>query len=75
MSDFSLGPGGEFPISHLQGEGDPVLTWFPFFFSSVLGLELRALTLIHSASPFCDGIFKIGSRELFAQSGFELGPS
>jgi hypothetical protein len=27
---FSLGPGGGFPVSHLQGEGDQVLTWLPF---------------------------------------------
>jgi hypothetical protein len=24
---FSLGPGGEFLVSHLQGGGGPVLTW------------------------------------------------
>jgi hypothetical protein len=23
---FSSGPGGKFPVSHLQGGGDPVLT-------------------------------------------------
>jgi hypothetical protein len=26
-----------------------------------LGLELRAFTLSHSTSPFCDGFFEIGS--------------
>jgi hypothetical protein len=28
---FSLGPGGEFPVSHLPQGGGPVLTWLPFF--------------------------------------------
>jgi hypothetical protein len=27
---FSLGLDGEFPVSHLQGRGSPVLTWLPF---------------------------------------------
>jgi hypothetical protein len=38
-------------------------------FFVVLGFELRAYTLSHSAALFCDGFFEIGSRELFA--GFE----
>jgi hypothetical protein len=47
-------------------------TKVPFFFSSVLGLELRAYTLRHSTSPFSVmGIFKIGFQELFAGAGFE----
>jgi hypothetical protein len=38
--------------------------FFFFFFSD--------LTLSHSTSPiFVKGFFEIGSRELFAQSGFE----
>jgi hypothetical protein len=28
-----------------------------FYFFVVLGLELRAFTLSHSNSPFCDGYF------------------
>jgi hypothetical protein len=37
------------------------------FFFSVLGLELRAYTLIHSTSPIFVMIFlQIGSQELFA---------
>jgi hypothetical protein len=44
-----------------------------FFFFAVPGLELRAYTLSHSTSPFfVIGVFKIGSRELFALAGFEL---
>jgi hypothetical protein len=43
-----------------------------FCFLVVLGFELRAYTLIHSTSPFFVMVFfKIGSCELFAQSGFE----
>jgi hypothetical protein len=38
----------------------------------VLRFELRTFTLSHSTNPFCDGFFKIGSYELFAQAGFEL---
>jgi hypothetical protein len=42
----------------------------------VLGLELRAYTLSHSTSPFFhDGVFKIGSHELFAWAGLKLRPS
>jgi hypothetical protein len=37
----------------------------------VLGLELGAYTLSHSTRPFCDGFFKIGSRDLFAQADCE----
>jgi hypothetical protein len=45
---------------------------FFFFFNLVLGLEFRAFTLSHSASPFfVKGIFEIVSHELFAQAGFE----
>jgi hypothetical protein len=41
-------------------------------FSVVLGLELRAYTLSHSTNLyFVKGFFEIGSRELFAQAGFE----
>jgi hypothetical protein len=29
----------------------------PFFFFPVLGFELRAYTLSHSTSPFCDDSF------------------
>jgi hypothetical protein len=36
----------------------------------VLGLELRAYTLSHSTTLFCDGFFKIGSPRLFPQAGF-----
>jgi hypothetical protein len=32
--------------------------FFFFFFFAVLGLELRAYTLSHSTSPFCDGYFR-----------------
>jgi hypothetical protein len=32
--------------------------FFFFFFFAVLGFELRAYTLSHSASPFCDGFFQ-----------------
>jgi hypothetical protein len=46
-----------------------------FFFFVVLGLELGAFTLSHSASPFCEGFFEIGSCEPFAQAGFELQSS
>jgi hypothetical protein len=44
-----------------------------FFFFAVLGLELRAFTLSHSLPQpfFCEGIFEIGSLELFAWAGFE----
>jgi hypothetical protein len=46
------------------------------FFFSVLGFELTAYTLSHSTSPFfAKGFFKIGSRKLFAQAGFELWSS
>jgi hypothetical protein len=42
------------------------------FFFLLLGFELRAYTLSHSTSPiFVMGFFEIGSRELFAQVGFE----
>jgi hypothetical protein len=45
---------------------------FFFFFPTVLGFELKAYTLIHSASPFfVIGIFKIESSELFAWAGFK----
>jgi hypothetical protein len=39
-----------------------------FFFSEVLGLELRTYTLNHSTSLFCvcDGFLEIGSHRLFA---------
>jgi hypothetical protein len=41
-------------------------------FFLVLGFELRAYTLSHSTSPFCDRFFfKIGSLELFVWTGFE----
>jgi hypothetical protein len=42
---------------------------------AILGLELRAFTLSHSTSPFCEGFFKIGSHELFAQVGLEPSSS
>jgi hypothetical protein len=43
-----------------------------FVVPEVLGLELGAYTLGHSSSLFfVKGFFKIGSRELFAQAGFE----
>jgi hypothetical protein len=44
---------------------------FFFFFFPVLGLELMAFTL---KPYFCEGFFKIRSRELFARAGFELDP-
>jgi hypothetical protein len=47
---------------------------FLFLFFAVLGLELRAYASSHSTSPFL-GFFKVGSRELFAQVGFELRSS
>jgi hypothetical protein len=28
--DFSLGPGGELPVTHLQGGGGPLPTWLSF---------------------------------------------
>jgi hypothetical protein len=44
-----------------------------FLFFAIMELELRAFTLSHSASPiFGMSIFEIGSRELFAQTGFKL---
>jgi hypothetical protein len=36
------------------------------FVFAVLGLELRAFTMSHSISPFCEGFFEIVSHELFA---------
>jgi hypothetical protein len=49
-----------------------MLILFIYLFIAVLELELRAYTLNHSTSPFfVKGFFKIGSRELFAQGGFE----
>jgi hypothetical protein len=36
----------------------PLALFFPFFL--VLGLELRAYTLSHPSSPFCDGYFQDG---------------
>jgi hypothetical protein len=43
-----------------------------FFFLGVLRFELRTYTLSHSISPFLWWVFfKIESRELFAQAGFE----
>jgi ABC-type uncharacterized transport system permease subunit len=42
------------------------------FYFTVLGFELRAYTLSHSASPiFVKGVLEIGSRELFTWAGFE----
>jgi hypothetical protein len=41
----------------------------------VLGFELRAYTLSHSTSLFCNGIFEIASHKLFIQSEFELRSS
>jgi hypothetical protein len=32
-----------------------------FFFLVVLGLELRACTLSHSSSPFCEEFFLLGA--------------
>jgi hypothetical protein len=38
----------------------------------LLGLELKAFILSHSTIPiFCEGFFKIGSHELFAQTSFK----
>jgi hypothetical protein len=49
---------------------------YSFIHLVVLGFELRAYTLNHFTSPFCDAFFfKIGSRELFAPVGFEPGSS
>jgi hypothetical protein len=40
---------------------------FIYLFFVVLGFELRAYTMSHSTSHFCDGFFsKIGSHEVFA---------
>jgi hypothetical protein len=44
---------------------------FVFVFA-VLGHELRAFTLSHSARLFVMGISEIWSHELFVQAGFEL---
>jgi hypothetical protein len=33
---FSVGPDGEFSVSHFQGGGGPVLTWLPFITLTVL---------------------------------------
>jgi hypothetical protein len=42
------------------------------FYFAVLGFELRAYTLSHSTSHFfVKGFFEIGSRKLFAWSGFK----
>jgi hypothetical protein len=48
---------------------------YPFFFFAVLGFELRAYTLSHSTSRFCDEFFEIGAHELFPRAGFELRSS
>jgi hypothetical protein len=46
-----------------------------FFFLVVLGFELRAYTLSHSTSPFCDGLFsKIETHKLFAQLASNCDP-
>jgi hypothetical protein len=45
---------------------------FCFCACVVPGLELGAFTMSHTQPYFCEGIFEIGSRELFAQAGFEL---
>jgi hypothetical protein len=47
------------------------LILFFYYFFAVLELDLRAYTLSHSTSPFCEGFFEIGCLELFAQAGFE----
>jgi hypothetical protein len=55
-------------LENLQGWNDwLVITWntFFFFFLVVLTFELRAYSLSHSNSPFCDGFFQIQSHELF----------
>jgi hypothetical protein len=45
---------------------------FIYLLFAVLGLELRAFPLNHSASLFCEVFFEIGSHALFAWAGFEL---
>jgi hypothetical protein len=43
------------------------------FIFAILGFELRAYILSHSpALFFCEGLFKIGSFELFIWAGLEL---
>jgi hypothetical protein len=43
-----------------------------FLGGKVLGLKLRTYTLSHSTSPFfVKDIFKVGSQELVAWTGFE----
>jgi hypothetical protein len=47
----------------------------PFFFFVVLRFELKAYTMNHSTSSFCqDGFFKIGFLELFAKLSSSLDP-
>jgi hypothetical protein len=52
---------------------------FLAFCFAELGLELRAYTLSHSTSPFCDGFFRDRvsprSHQLFAWAGFKLQSS
>jgi hypothetical protein len=53
------------------GSTMPVSFFFFFFFFVVLGFELRAYTLSHSTSLFCDRFFFIGPCKLFVRTGFE----
>jgi hypothetical protein len=47
-----------------------------FFFSTRAWTQGLHLELLHQSFFFCEGFFKIGSRELFAQqAGFELRSS
>jgi hypothetical protein len=54
-----------------QGELIRRMTVFFFFFPAVLGLELMAFTLSHSARP----IFVKGLTELYVGAGFKLRSS
>jgi hypothetical protein len=51
----------------LPTSGDAGSIARPFFFSVLLGFELKAFTLSYSTSPFfVVGFFKIGAQELLA---------
>jgi hypothetical protein len=43
-------------------------------FLVILGFELMTFTLSHSASPFCDGIFEIGSQVYLPRLASNLNP-
>jgi hypothetical protein len=56
-------------------QGKDILFLFFFFFPVVLGFELRAYTLSHSTSPFCDGFFQDRVSPTISLAEFELQSS